>query len=150
MMSSAMPANQSRSARDRQEPPLSLMIISTILYAVFALVVTIIALNMAWPAGVLLAVVLGWRGGFIPSFGGRSAPANVVETLRHPVPEQAQPSTGNASFDAYRVDMLTRLQQEQNKFEGFLDRLRDAKDKTEFDTFMDERAARISKQSDDS
>ena len=46
----------------------------------------------------------------------------------------------NASFDAYRADMLRRLEQEQGEFDGFLDRLRAAKDQAEFDKFVDERA----------
>lgn len=50
--------------------------------------------------------------------------------------------TGNAAFDAYKADTLSRLEEEQNSFENFLERLRAAKDKSEFDTFMDERAAR--------
>lgn len=51
-------------------------------------------------------------------------------------------STGNSAFDAYKADTLRRLEQEQDKFEAFLERLRDAKDKAEFDQFMDERAAK--------
>ena len=53
-----------------------------------------------------------------------------------------QRSTGNSAFDAYKADTLRRLEQEQDKFEAFLERLRDAKDKAEFDQFMDERAAK--------
>lgn len=49
-------------------------------------------------------------------------------------------SSGNAAFDAYKADTLTRLEQEQDNFEAFLQRLRDARDKAEFDQFMDERA----------
>lgn len=48
--------------------------------------------------------------------------------------------TGNSAFDAYKADTLRRLEDEQDKFEAFLERLRDAKDKAEFDQFMDERA----------
>lgn len=48
-------------------------------------------------------------------------------------------STGNAAFDAYKEQTLHRLQEEQENFETFLQRLRDAKDKAEFDEFMDER-----------
>ena len=33
-----------------------------------------------------------------------------------------------------------QVDKEQDKFEAFLERLRDAKDKAEFDQFMDERA----------
>ena len=49
-------------------------------------------------------------------------------------------STGNSAFDAYKEDTLHRLEQEQSDFENFLQRLRDAKDKAEFDDFMDDRA----------
>ncbi|SFA79181.1 Protein of unknown function [Poseidonocella pacifica] len=47
--------------------------------------------------------------------------------------------SGNSAFDAYKSDMLQRLQDEQQQFEDFLERLRAAKDKSEFDQFMDER-----------
>ncbi len=50
--------------------------------------------------------------------------------------------SGNATFDAYKADTLRRLEDEQEAFEGFLQRLREAKDKTEFDSFMDDRARR--------
>ena len=49
-------------------------------------------------------------------------------------------SSGNAAFDAYKSDMLRRLEEEQTAFEAFLQRLREAKDKSEFDTFMEDRA----------
>ena len=49
-------------------------------------------------------------------------------------------TSGNTAFDTYKADMLKRLEDEQHAFETFLERLRDAKDKSEFDTFMDERA----------
>ena len=49
-------------------------------------------------------------------------------------------SSGNSAFDAYKTETLRRLEEEQDAFEAFLQRLREAKDKTEFDTFMDERA----------
>ena len=54
----------------------------------------------------------------------------------------AMRSTGNSAFDAYKADTLRRLEEEQHSFEDFLSRLRDAKDKAEFDQFMNERAAK--------
>ncbi|MFE3835639.1 DUF2852 domain-containing protein [Pseudogemmobacter sonorensis] len=48
--------------------------------------------------------------------------------------------SGNAAFDAYKSDTLRRLEEEQEAFEGFLQRLRDARDKQEFDRFMEDRA----------
>jgi hypothetical protein len=50
--------------------------------------------------------------------------------------------TGNAAFDAYKADTIRRLQEEQDAFEAFLQRLRDAKDKSEFDAFMADRATK--------
>ena len=50
--------------------------------------------------------------------------------------------SGNATFDAYKTETLRRLEDEQAQFEEFLARLREAKDKAEFDQFMDDRARR--------
>lgn len=49
--------------------------------------------------------------------------------------------TGNRAFDEYREDTLNKLEQEAHEFTSFLDRLRHAKDKAEFDQFMAERRA---------
>ena len=55
---------------------------------------------------------------------------------------QEPPSSGNRAFDEYRVETLRRLEEEQREFRDFLDRLRHAKDKSEFDAFMAERRNR--------
>jgi hypothetical protein len=52
------------------------------------------------------------------------------------------PSSGNRAFDDYRAKTLKRLEDEQREFRDFLDRLRFAKDKTEFDQFMADRRNR--------
>ena len=49
------------------------------------------------------------------------------------------PSSGNRAFDEYRDETLRRLEEEQREFREFLDRLRHAKDKAEFDQFMADR-----------
>ena len=51
-------------------------------------------------------------------------------------------SSGNYAFDEYRAETLRRLEEEQRDFMAFLDRLRHAKDKAEFDDFMAERRNR--------
>jgi hypothetical protein len=51
-------------------------------------------------------------------------------------------SSGNHAFDEYRSETLHRLEEEQREFRDFLDRLRFAKDKAEFDQFMAERRNR--------
>jgi hypothetical protein len=50
--------------------------------------------------------------------------------------------SGNRAFDEYRADTLKRLEEEQREFRDFLERLRMAKDKAEFDQFMAERRNR--------
>jgi hypothetical protein len=49
------------------------------------------------------------------------------------------PPSGNSAFDDYRREMLRRLEQDHQDFKSFLERLRRAKDKQEFDQFMAER-----------
>jgi uncharacterized protein DUF2852 len=53
-----------------------------------------------------------------------------------------QRPSGNRAFDDYRTETLRRLEDEQREFRDFLDRLRHAKDKAEFDQFMTERRNR--------
>jgi uncharacterized protein DUF2852 len=52
------------------------------------------------------------------------------------------PSSGNRAFDDYRAETLRRLEEEQREFRDFLERLRHARDKAEFDQFMAERRSR--------
>lgn len=51
-------------------------------------------------------------------------------------------SSGNRAFDEYRTETLRRLEEEQREFKEFLERLRFAKDRAEFDQFMAERRNR--------
>jgi hypothetical protein len=51
-------------------------------------------------------------------------------------------SSGNRAFDEYRTETLRRLEEEQREFKEFLERLRFAKDRAEFDQFMRERRNR--------
>jgi hypothetical protein len=48
-------------------------------------------------------------------------------------------SSGNRAFDEYREQTLKRLEEEQREFREFLERLRFAKDREQFDQFMSER-----------
>ena len=65
-----------------------------------------------------------------------------MDTVRGSNMWGAPPSSGNRAFDDYRTETLKRLEEEQREFHDFLDRLRFAKDKTEFDQFMAERRNR--------
>jgi hypothetical protein len=51
-------------------------------------------------------------------------------------------SSGNRAFDEYRTETLRRLEEEQHEFREFLNRLRHARDKVEFDQFMAEQRNR--------
>lgn len=53
-----------------------------------------------------------------------------------------QRSSGNRAFDDYKSETLKRLEDEQKEFLEFIERLRKAKDKVEFDQFMAERKNR--------
>jgi hypothetical protein len=66
-----------------------------------------------------------------------------MDRVRVPSGWRGEPrSSGNHAFDEYRAETLKRLEDEQREFHEFLDRLRFAKDKTEFDQFMAERRNR--------
>ena len=47
-------------------------------------------------------------------------------------------STGNRAFDEYREETLKRLEDEADEFKAFMERLREARDRAEFDQFMAE------------
>jgi uncharacterized protein DUF2852 len=51
----------------------------------------------------------------------------------------ASTPSGNSAFDDYRTETLRRLEEEQREFAAYLERLRRARDKSEFDQFMAER-----------
>ena len=84
-----------------------------------------------WPLGLsLLAYMILSKRMFSKSCTTRRM-GRTMTTMR---------STGNSAFDSYKADTLRRLEEEQHNFEAFLERLREAKDKSEFDEFMEERA----------
>jgi Protein of unknown function (DUF2852) len=50
--------------------------------------------------------------------------------------------TGNRAFDEYRAEALRTLEEEADEFRAFLERLRMARDRAEFDEYMRERRNR--------
>ena len=50
--------------------------------------------------------------------------------------------SGNRAFDEYRSEALRKLEEEAEEFRAFLERLRMAKDRAEFDEFVKERRDR--------
>ncbi len=51
-------------------------------------------------------------------------------------------SSGNPAFEEYRAETLRRLDENQREFDSFLDRLRAAQDKEEFEQFLAARRAK--------
>ncbi|MEM9268160.1 MAG: DUF2852 domain-containing protein [Pseudomonadota bacterium] len=81
-----------------------------------------------WPLGLALLAYMIWSNKFAMKCRKRH------HRSTHSAP------TGNAAFDAYRAETMKRLEDEQTAFVDFLERLRKAKDQSEFDRFMDERS----------
>ena len=94
-----------------------------------------------WIALMVLGFVFGGPLGLVILafilFTGRFGRGAHGHRMRHAA--SAFRSSGNMAFDAYKAETLRRLEEEQESFEAFLERLREAKDKAEFDQFMDER-----------
>ncbi len=86
-----------------------------------------------WPIGLALLFYMIWSKRMFTS-------CNRSHRTRHRTMATASASSGNAAFDAYKAETLRRLEEEQEAFQEFLQRLREAKDKAEFDQFMDDRA----------
>ncbi|QRN79284.1 MAG: DUF2852 domain-containing protein [Nocardiopsis sp. BM-2018] len=91
--------------------------------------VMVLGFIVFWPVGLALLAYMIWgKQMFKGSCRKKSA--------------RSGRSSGNMAFDAYKADTLKRLEDEQAAFESFLERLRSAKDKAEFDAFMDENRRR--------
>ncbi len=92
-----------------------------------------------WPVGLALLAFLIWSGRMGWGCHGRRAGRRHMRMHRKGWYYAGSHSSGNAAFDEYREETLRRLEEEQREFQGFLERLRRAKDKAEFDQFMAER-----------
>lgn len=92
-----------------------------------------------WPVGLALLAYMIWSKRMF------NKSCRMSRTHDRKAAWSAMRPSGNRAFDAYKADTLQRLMDEQQQFEDFLERLRAAKDKTEFDEFMDERADKARK-----
>ena len=105
---------------------------------------TVLAFIFAWPVGLGLLAYMIWSKRMFKSSSCAQNWSKMKEHQgHHPAPwtrHGAMRSSGNAAFDAYKSETLRRLEEEQAAFEAFLQRLREAKDKSEFDNFMEDRA----------
>ena len=106
---------------------------------------TILGFVYWWPIGLAILAFLIWsgrmnalRGGCVGRWSGS------MDEMRNAGAWWRPSRSGNQAFDDYRAETLQRLEEEQREFKEFLRRLRMAKDKQEFDQFMDERRGRSS------
>ena len=125
------------------------------------LVIALIVLSFWawWPLGLAMAAYAAFmrgRFGWTPGAGRwqSAMPEGVVQGSRGFGPwaswgsrgcgtrRGAGASSGNRAFDEYRTETLSRLEEEQREFFEYLERLRKARDKSEFDSFMAERRDR--------
>jgi hypothetical protein len=103
------------------------------------LAITLLAFAAWWPLGLASIALMVGNGRFGGPRNGRRAAAWAARMSNCC---NGQRSTGNRAFDDYRDETLKRLEEEQREFAEFLERLRVAKDKSEFDAFMSERRQR--------
>ncbi len=97
----------------------------------------VVSFIVFWPLGLALLAYMIWSKRMF----SRSHCAQRHDRRAHRMDySRAYTSSGNTAFDSYKAEMLRRLESEQEAFETFLQRLRDAKDKSEFDNFMEDRA----------
>ncbi|WP_415184305.1 DUF2852 domain-containing protein [Phaeovulum sp.] len=97
------------------------------------IVAMVLSFIFFWPLGLALLAYMIWSKRMFGHCAHRGRHHNFH--ARH-----TGGQTGNAAFDAYKADTLARLEHEQTEFEAFMRRLRESRDKAEFDQYMDERA----------
>lgn len=105
------------------------------------LVLMILGFVFFWPLGLAILAYLIWSNRmFSCSHRGHRDHIRAMHARRFGRDSSPQ-HTGNTAFDAYRDETLKRLEEEHAEFLSFLGRLREARDKAEFDQFMAQRRA---------
>lgn len=108
----------------------------------------VVSFILFWPVGLAVLAFLLWSGRM--GCGSRAHRGRWPSRFADKMERTAQAwgdevrssfggSSGNRAFDEYREATLRRLEDEQREFREFLDNLRHAKDRAEFDQFMAER-----------
>jgi len=105
----------------------------------------VLAFIVFWPLGLAILAYLIWSRRMGCWTHGRSwqhGQRYAEAAQRWCGPSRGGASSGNRACDEYRQETLRRLEDEQRDFVAFLERLRFAKDRAEFDQFMAERRQR--------
>ena len=95
-----------------------------------------------WPIGLAVLGYLMWSGKMRLGHNGSCSSNGNWKSWK--ARSGLSGSSGNRAFDDYRDDTMRRLEEEARDFRTFMDKLRQAKDKAEFDHFMSERGPRPS------
>jgi len=109
------------------------------------IILMILAFVWWWPLGLaILAFLIGSGRMGCWNHNGMSRWQSKMDRMRSGGCDwwSSSSSSGNRAFDEYRTETLQRLEEEQREFKEFLQRLRFAKDRQEFDQFMAERRNR--------
>ncbi len=97
---------------------------------------TLVGFFLFWPLGLAILAYLAWSGRLAVM---RNEAPGQWSNLRSSMSRGFAPRSGNQAFDDYRAETLRRLEEEQKEFVEYLERLRRARDKAEFDQFMADR-----------
>ncbi len=108
----------------------------------------VISFILVWPVGLAVLAFLLWSGrmGCGSQVNKGRWPSRWADKMERTASAWSNEvrtglggSSGNRAFDEYREATLRRLEDEQREFRDFLDNLRHAKDRAEFDQFMTSR-----------
>ena len=116
------------------------------------IVLIVLGFMVFWPLGLAILVYTIWSGRM--GCGSQDRWQHKMERMQRKMDWMRAKMSGNSTsfafgspsgnraFDEYRNETLRRLEDEQREFRSFLERLRLAKDKSEFDQFMADRRDR--------
>lgn len=96
----------------------------------------------AWIIAIVFGFILFWPLGLILLFSmlkRRRTMFNSCQKRNHGHRYGGPRAQYNSAFEAYRDATLKRLEEERLAFDAYLAKLREAKDKEEFDAFMKQR-----------
>lgn len=96
-----------------------------------AWIIAIVAGFMVFPPiGLALLIWVGFARSLYRNRAGRE-----IE-----VPARTPAADANTAYDAHRAESLDQLDDEQSRFESFVDQVRTRRDRDDFDAYLDARA----------
>ncbi len=97
------------------------------------IVALVLGFVVFWPVGLLMLFFILSGGDMADTFNRAKSWVSGLGS------GQSYNASGNAAFDQYRDETLRRLEEEQQAFGDFMERLKRARDQEEFERFMSER-----------